>query len=58
MARRDSRRHEQVEVTLRACDGTDARFNDDERIGRVGESIVLGDHAELHVEPYGHPGLM
>ena len=44
-------------MTLGPRDGTDARFDDDERVGRVGESIMLGDDAELHVEPYGHPGL-
>ena len=57
VARRDPRGHQQVEVTLGSRDGTDARFDDDERVGRVGESIMLGDDAELHVEPYGHPGL-
>ena len=57
VARRDPRGHEQVEVALRARDRADARFDDDERVRRVGESVVLGDDAELHVESYGHPGL-
>ena len=57
VARRDPRGHEQVQVALGARDGTDARLDDDERVGRVGESVVLGDDAELHLEPYGHPGL-
>ena len=57
VSRRDPRGHQEIEVALRPRDGTDARFDDDERVGRVGESIMLGDDTELHVEPYGHPGL-
>ena len=44
-------------MALRARDGTDARLDDDERVGRVGESVMLGDDAELQLEPDGHPGL-
>jgi hypothetical protein len=57
VARRDARGHEQVQVALGARDRPDARFDDHERVGRVGESVVFGDDADLHVEPYGHPGL-
>jgi len=34
-----------------------ASHDDDERVGRVFEPVVLGDDTELHLEPYGHPGL-
>ncbi|HEY8818515.1 MAG TPA: hypothetical protein VIM25_06815 [Candidatus Limnocylindrales bacterium] len=44
-------------MTLRTGDRTNARFDDDERVGRVFEPVVLGDDTELHLEPYGHPGL-
>ena len=44
-------------MALRARDGADARLDDDERVGRVGEAVVLGDDAELHLESDGHPGL-
>ena len=44
-------------MTLRARHGSDARLDDDERVGRIGEAIVFGNDAEFHLEPYGHPGL-
>ena len=44
-------------MALGARDGPDARLDDDERVGRVGEAVVLGDDAELHLESDGHAGL-
>ncbi len=49
VARRDARGHQQIQVALGARDGTNARFDDDERVGRVGESVMLGDDAKLHL---------
>jgi hypothetical protein len=45
-------------VALRASHRTDARLDHDQRVGRVGESIVLRDDTELELEPNGHPSLL
>ena len=57
VAAADARRDEQVEVALRARHRTDARFDHDERIRRVRESVVLGDESELQLESGGHTAL-
>ena len=56
VARVQARGHQQVQVALRARDRTDARLDHDERVGRVGEAVVLGDDAELHLESNGQSG--
>ncbi len=43
VTRTRSRRHEEVEVALRPGDRTDARFDDDQCVGRIVEPVVLGD---------------
>jgi hypothetical protein len=45
-------------VPLRARDRTDAGLDDDDRVRRVGEAIVLGDDTELHLEADGHRPLV
>jgi hypothetical protein len=57
VARADARRHQQVQVPLRARHRTHARFDDDERVRRVGEAIVLGDETELQLESGAQAGL-
>ena len=44
-------------MALGARHRADARLDDDERVGRVGEAVVFGDDAELHLESDGHAGL-
>ena len=43
-------------MPLRARDRTHARLDDDEGVGRVGEAVVLGDDAELHLQSNGQSG--
>ncbi len=56
--RADLRGDEQVEVPLRARHRADAGLDDDDRVRRVGEAIVLGDDTELHMEADGHVPLV
>ncbi len=54
---RDRRGDDEVQVALRSRDGSDARLDDDDRVGRVGYAIWLGNDAELHLETDGHAAL-
>ena len=54
---RDRRGDDEVEVSLRPRDGSHARLDDDDRVGRVGYAIWLGNDAELHLETDGHAAL-
>ena len=48
--------HEQEQAALRAEGRPDRRLVDDDRVRGVGKAILLGDEAELHLEPYGQVG--
>ena len=50
---RDPRGHEQVQVALRASDGADRWLDHHDRVGRVGEPVLLRDGAELQLESDG-----
>ncbi len=44
-------------MPLGAGDGAHARLDHDERVGRVVETVVLGNDAKFQLESDGHPGL-
>jgi hypothetical protein len=50
---RDPRGHEQVQVALRASDGADRWLDHHDRVGRVGDPVLLRDGAELQLESDG-----